>query len=155
MTDPVPTSRHYTHQHCQTQTEVSGARFATVSNPLAGVKEIRCDQCGDKYPIEDFTWSDTGESIELYYKRNSKKGSEMDTFFCSDPGMFFLIGLGFFLGVMFGAMICFVMRSSVAVVLAILLGLAGAAAGAYIRQKILVPGIIQRVCGVSDTRLLQ
>ena len=151
----VPDSRAYTHHECRTQTEVSGGEFAALSDPLVGMEQTFCASCNDHFPVKEFKWSDTDEKISDYYLRHSKKATEMDRFFCSSPSLIFLAGAGMTLGVMFGAMLYLAMRGNAALILTIVFAVVGAVAGVIIREKLLVPQAMQRVCGVPDSRMLK
>ncbi|MFK8112197.1 MAG: phage holin family protein [Rubripirellula sp.] len=151
----APESRTYTHQTCRTQTEISGPEFAALADPLAAMEFTYCSACDGHYSLEDFEWSDTRESIPDYYKRHGKKATEMDRFFCSNPGLAFLGGAGFFLGIMLGAFVYLMVGGFVTIIVAVVLGIAGAIAGVVLREAVIGPQIIQRVCGVTDPRSLK
>lgn len=148
-------SRAYTHLKCKTQTEVSGGEFRALSDPLASMQETVCIQCGDFFPLSEFAWSDTSEKITDYYKRHGKSATDIDRFLCSTPGLGFLAGAGFFLGVMFGVLLYFAIGGIAGFVVALILGLVGAVAGVVAREAVVSPKILQRVCGDTDTRNLQ
>lgn len=148
-------SRNYTHSKCKTQTEVSGPEFSALSDPLAGMKETFCAQCDGHFPLSEFVWSDTSEKITDYYARHSKKATDADRFLFSTPGLGLLAGGGFFLGVMFGALLYFAIGGMAGFIVALILGLVGAVAGVVVCETVLKPKILGRVCGVSDTRNLQ
>ena len=148
-------SRDYKHLKCKTQTEISGPEFRALSDPMASMKETFCDECDGHFPINEFAWSDTNEKITDYYDRHTSKASEADRFLCSTPGLAILAAGGFCVGVVFGGIICMLIGGMAGFIIALILGLVGAVVGVVVRETVITPKILQKVCGVSDTRNLK
>ena len=61
--------RSYTHNKCGAETTVSGSSLTNICNPLDPVPATYCSQCEDVFPLCDYTWSDSGESIVAFRER--------------------------------------------------------------------------------------
>ncbi|QDT13925.1 hypothetical protein [Planctomycetes bacterium K23_9] len=151
----TPESRCYTHKKCSAETEVSGPEFHAMSDPLAGMNRTFCSQCEDMFSIDEFVWTDTGESIPDYYQRHGRKASDTDRMLCSNQGLLALGGAGLFIGFMIGTAVCLTIGGLTGIFIAAFLALVGAVGGVIFREAVVTPKILQRVCGVSDTRQLK
>jgi hypothetical protein len=151
----IPESREYKHQTCKTSTEISGPKFHALSDPLAGMKTTYCGQCDAIFSLNEFVWTDTGESIPDYYERHRRKASENELMLCSNTGLVTLGAIGLLIGFMIGTAICLTIGGWVGVFIAAFMALVGAVGGVIARETVVAPKIIQRVCGVNDTRQLE
>lgn len=70
---PVPDSRVYVHRKCSAQTIVDGDDFSALSAPMLGNAKTFCCKCKAHFPIADFVWEDTGESIRDFRDRWRQK----------------------------------------------------------------------------------
>ncbi|MGC1272548.1 MAG: hypothetical protein WBC44_02485 [Planctomycetaceae bacterium] len=106
------------------------------------------------YPITEFEWSDTGETISDYYARHTKNATDMQRFLCSKKFMVALIVLCI-LAIEIG--VYFLLANAGGLVL--FFGLVGGLViGAIIGMSVFLSGfanpIKRKVCGVRDTRSL-
>ena len=150
----IPESRTYRHVQCSSETVVGGQSFEVVSNPMSSMEQTQCSTCEAMFPIADFEWSDTGETLAEYYARHTDSATDTQRFLCSKKFMVALIGLG---AVLTSGGIYYLVRDGNLVMKAICLfgGLAiGAMIGATLFLKAFENPITRKVCGVSDTRLL-
>lgn len=150
----VPESRAYRHVKCGNDTVVSGQPFEVVSNPMSSMEQTQCSSCGAMYPITEFEWSDTGETISDYYARHTKNATDMQRFLCSKKFMVALIVLCI-LAIEIG--VYFLLANAGGLVL--FFGLVGGLViGAIIGMSVFLSGfanpIKRKVCGVRDTRSL-
>jgi hypothetical protein len=152
---PIPESRTYRHTQCGNETEIGGDAFEVASNPLSTMETTQCSTCGAQFPIADFAWVDTDESIADSYARHSEGATDMQRFLCSKRLMFsmiairaVLVAIGFFV----------LVRDEEGIVKALCTGtglVVGAVAGGALFEKVLEKPITRKVCGVKDTRLLK
>jgi hypothetical protein len=151
----IPDSRAYRHLKCGEETMVTGQSFEVVSNPMSSMERTQCSTCGAMFPISDFQWSDTGETLADYYARHSQSATDAQRFLCSKKFMIALALLGAFPA----AVGCYyLVRNDDLLTKAICLftGLAiGAFIGGTVFLKAFADPIKRKVCGVSDTRLLK
>lgn len=151
----VPTSRTYRHTKCGEETIVADQSFEVVSNPMSSMEQTHCSNCNAMFPISEFKWSDTDETIADYYARHTANATDRQRFLCSKKFMMGLILLAAFAAA--GA-ISFLVRDSGTFV-RVLCVLGGLVIGAMIGMAIFVSGfanpISRKVCGVSDTRMLK
>ncbi len=150
----APESRTYRHVKCGQDTVVSGQAFEVVSNPMSSMERTQCSSCGEMFPITDFAWSDTGETISDYYARHSRSATPLQRFLCSKKFMVAVIALSI---VAMEIGIWFLLARGDKFVLAFCL-VGGLVIGAIIGMAVFVSGfadpIKRTVCGVSDTRSL-
>jgi hypothetical protein len=108
-----------------------------------------CECCHDSFPMHEFVWDDTGESLTDYYSRYAGLFKGKDRFLGSNSVVFVLIAVGaivggvagFFIGRSWGTL-----ATVVAAVLGVaLVGFVGFVAGAAISQN-----VCQRVLGTDD-----
>lgn len=151
---PVPESRSYRHVKCGEETVVSGQSFETVSNPMSSMEQTYCSSCEQMFPIAEFVWSDTEETIADYYARHSEQATPTQRFLCSKKFMCAVIGtvsvllaIGAFL--LLGGQGALV--RSIGVIAALVIG---AIAGMAVFLNVFANPITKRVCGVDDTRIL-
>ncbi len=154
-TTEAPESRVYTHQRCHSETEVSGPEFKALSDPLADMQKTWCCECSDHFVLNEFTWTDTDEKITDYYDRHSRKASSTDRFLCSTNCLLILAVGGLLIGVVCGVLIGNAAGWLWGTISAVVLGLIGGVAGCIFREAVIAPRVLQRVCGVTDSRHLE
>ncbi len=151
---PVPESRTYRHLKCGNETVVSDQPFELVSNPMSSMEETQCSTCNAMFPMSDFEWADTGESISDYYARHTKNATGRQRFLCSKK---FMVGLLAMFSLMTTVGIYLLVANDALFTRAICV-LGGLMIGAMIGMAVFVScfanPIKRKVCGVSDTRLL-
>jgi hypothetical protein len=152
-TQAVPESRVYRHLHCGSETVISGQAFEVASNPLADMTRTWCNQCNAFFPVTDYQWSDTGETISDYYARHSARATAIERFVCSKK---FLIvcALG---GLVLGGIGGYLLFRDEALWLQILMTLFVGGLGVFAASALFIQlgkPITRRVCDVNDTRLL-
>lgn len=154
-TEAIPESRAYRHLQCKQETLVSGQSFEVVSNPMSSMERTMCTTCGMMFPITEFAWADTNETLADYYARHTQNATPAQRFLCSKK---FMVGV---------IVVCAI--ATAAAVLAfvapndwftrIILAAGGLMIGAFIGMAVFLSGfanpITRRVCGVADTRLLR
>lgn len=64
-----PVSRSYVHRRCSGTTKLSGDDYVLLECPFRPVESTICAKCKDYFPLDDFTWADTGEKISAYRNR--------------------------------------------------------------------------------------
>lgn len=151
----VPTSRVYLHSQCGQPTVVAGQSFEVVSNPMSSMEITFCSDCGKMFPISEFSWIDTGESLSDYYARHTVSATPGQRFLCSKKVMVAIIVLS--------ALTCaaavYQLVAADDLVTRIVVVAGSLLIGAFIGMAIFVSGIAdpikRKVCGVSDTRLLR
>lgn len=148
-------ARDYTHQLCQTETEISGPEFRAMSDPLADMKMTYCTYCDDHFPVNEFAWSDTNELISAYYARHRKRATSSDMWWCGNAGLFLLASLGLLAGIITGILLAMATSWLVGLIVGFVLALIGAITGMVVREKIVCPQIYRRVWGIADTRSLR
>lgn len=154
-TQAVPESRAYRHLACGNETEVGGQAFETVSNPMSSMEQTQCSGCTAMFPISQFAWVDTGETLSDYYARHTQNATDLQRFLCSKK---FMVGVILVCILLTEIGVYFLMRNSgVGMTLFVMLG--GVVVGGFIGMALFVSGfadpIKRKVCGVSDTRTLQ
>ena len=150
----IPESRTYRHVQCGNETTVSEESFEVASNPLSTMETTQCAACGAQFPIADFVWADTGETIADYYARHSKGATDMQRFLCSKQVMMAFIGIGALL-LAVGFFILVRDEDTLVKLLCTGTGLVvGAVVGGMVFEKVLEKPIVRKVCGVKDTRML-
>lgn len=156
MSDPrIPEARAYLHEACSSETIVSGEAFEVLSDPLSDIERTWCETCVDYYPLSDFAWSDTGERITDYYARHSAGATELQRFLCSRLCLLITVTIGLLLGIIL-AYIGFRDDGFQALLLtAFTLGVIGAIVFGSIKEFVIAPAIVRKVCGVNDTRMLK
>ena len=98
MSNPasVPTSRTYVHDRCGNATVVSGNDFESLANPFAFCSGTMCVACNKAFPLKQFVWADTGETITARRSRLRGATSPAQKLFSMlvGPLIFGLIGAG-------------------------------------------------------------
>ncbi|GAA4454855.1 hypothetical protein [Novipirellula rosea] len=150
----IPESRTYRHTQCGNETTVSEQSFELVSNPMSSMEQTHCSSCNAMFPISEYEWSDTGETISGYYARHTKNATDRQRFLCSKK---FMVGVILFSAIVTaGAISVLVADNNMLARIISLFG--GLMIGAMIGMAIFVSGfanpIKRKVCGVSDTRML-
>ncbi|QDT54461.1 hypothetical protein Pan44_24940 [Caulifigura coniformis] len=152
--DQVPQFRTYRHARCQQETIVAGQSFEVVSNPMSSMERTFCTPCGAMFPIEEFAWVDSGETISDYYARHSASATPLQRTLCSKSFMVALIAV---------AAVATSIGTSTLVAnndlfTRIMIAAGGFLIGAFIGMAIFLSGfanpIKRQVCGVEDTRRL-
>ncbi|NND95787.1 MAG: hypothetical protein HKN47_00490 [Pirellulaceae bacterium] len=153
--EAVPESRSYTHTKCNEATEVSGQAFELVSNPMSSMEQTMCSTCGAMFPISEFAWSDTNESLSDYYARHTANATDRQRFLCSKTFMMAVIGVA----AIITASAAYAIVANDDLLTRSICTAGGFFVGAIIGMAIFVSGfanpIKRKVCGVSDTRLLR
>lgn len=151
---PVPESRTYSHIKCGNETVVSGQPFETVSNPMSSMEQTQCSACGAMFPIAEFKWVDTNETLSDYYARHTTSATETQRFLCSKKFMVSVIGLCALLTS--GGVYAIVANNDI--LTRVVCGFGGLMIGAIIGMTVFLNvfanPITKKVCGVSDTRTL-
>ncbi|MBA3316285.1 MAG: hypothetical protein H0T47_23735 [Planctomycetaceae bacterium] len=151
----IPESRSYRHSRCQQETVVGGQSFEVVSNPMSSMEQTMCSTCGAMFPIAEYAWADTDESLSDYYARHTIHATPLQRFLCSKTFMVALIAIAAI--AVAGAAYALVANDNWLTRLICVAG--GLMIGAFIGMAIFVSGfanpIKRSVCGVSDTRLLR
>lgn len=151
---PIPESRTYRHVKCGNETVVGGQPFEVVSNPMSSMEQTQCSACEAMFPISEFEWVDTKESIADYYTRHTSNATDTQRFLCSKK---FMVGLIAAFALLTTMGIHFLVADSSLLTRAICI-LGGLMIGAMIGMAVFVSGfadpIKRKVCGVADTRLL-
>ena len=83
---PIPQFRVYRHSRCEQETVVAGQSFEVVSNPMSSMERTFCTPCGAMFPIGEFAWADTGETLSDYYARYTTRATPLQRFLCSKNG---------------------------------------------------------------------
>lgn len=151
----MPESRTYRHTKCGGETTISGPAFETASNPLSDMTRTWCSPCNSFFPISDYEWSDTGETIQKYYERHGAKASRFERFLCSKPFLLASVAVGLIAGAIAGYLLFRNQGTGVKVFMAGFLGFVGVFAAAALNVSVITKMIAKRVCGVSDTRVLK
>jgi len=151
----IPQFRSYRHSRCDQETVVSGQSFEVVSNPMSSMDRTFCSSCGAMFPIGEFAWADTKETISDYYSRHGSRATALERFLCSKTLMVALILVS---AVTTSAGMYFLFGNDKLAV-RILMTLFGVMVGAFVGMAIFLSAfanpIKRRVCGVNDTRRLR
>jgi len=153
--EPIPESRTYRHLRCGQETLVSGQSFEVVSNPMSSMERTMCSTCGTMFPIAEFAWVDTAETLADYYARHTQNATPTQRFLCSKK---FMVGV---------IAVCAIATAAGAYAIVandnwlarVILVAGGLMIGAFIGMAIFLSGfanpITRKVCGVADTRMLK
>jgi hypothetical protein len=141
--------RTYRHRECGGRTTVDGMALVYVTHIFDHPDRTDCAQCGDAFPMHEFEWDDTGESLTDYYSRHAGRFKGLDRFLGSNSVVFALIAAGAIVGGVAGFLVgrtWGALGTVIAVVLGVaLLGFVGFVAGAAISQH-----VCRRVLGTDD-----
>ena len=122
---------------------------------MSSMEQTVCSNCGGMYPISEFSWADTGETISAYYARHTTDASDVQRFLCSKRLMVVVIGIA----AIVTACGCYALVANDDLVTRLICVAGGLMIGAMIGMAIFVLGfanpIKRKVCGVSDTRVLR
>lgn len=152
---PTPQSRSYIHKACEMATEVDGGEFQALADPLADMKQTYCTSCEDYFPVREFRWEDTNETLSKYYARHSQKASAMARFLGRRDGMLALCLLGTGLGILAGIAIGLIKGLGLGILLAIILGVIGLVGGFCLQAFVVNPLLLSMICGEWDPRRLK
>lgn len=156
MTAPViPESRTYRHQKCSTETIVGDDAFEALSDPLSDMTRTQCSTCNDLFPLSEFEWVDTGETITDYYARHSARATKIERFLCSRTVLIISGVIGFLVGATLGYLGFRNDGWFLMLVMTPFVGVIGIIVFASLKEFFLGKLILRRVCGVSDSRLLK
>ncbi len=157
----VPESFQYIHLPCGEYTEISGAEFESVANPLSGIQTTLCAHCGEQDDVGEFCWEGWEETIADYYDRLLAQVPERERERAGRPGMFkYLVmggvgGLtaGVFVGLVLGRLgpIAAIVGGLIAVLLLTTLGVL---MGFLHFEKNVVAPVVKKYWNVEDVRLL-
>jgi hypothetical protein len=150
----IPQSRVYRHTKCGGDTVVGENAFQNMSNPLADMTRTWCVHCNGYFPVAEYQWSDTNESLPDYYARHSVKATPLQRFLCSRKMMLILGGTGLVLGAIGGYLLVRNGNFGQKALMVPFGGFGGLFVGCAIYVSVLCEPITRRVCGVKDTRTL-
>ena len=155
MDDPeIPLTRNYRHTKCNGDTVVGDNAFKNMSDPMADMTRTWCVHCNGYFPVAEYVWMDTNESLPDYYARHSVKATPLQRFLCSRKMMLILVVTGLVAGAV-GAYLLF--RNGAFGQKALMVpvgGFVGMFIGAAIYVSAICEPITRKVCGVKDTRML-
>jgi len=153
--EPVPQFRAYRHARCQDDTIVAGQSFEVVSNPMSSMERTFCTPCGAMFPIDEFAWVDSGETISDYYARHTTRATSLQRSLCSKTFMVVLIAIA----AVATSIGTYTLVANNDLFTRIVMAAGGIMIGAFIGMAVFVSGfanpIKRRVCGVNDTRRLK
>lgn len=156
QTEPIPTSRTYTHDRCEQPTVVSGGAFSALASPLAGVQQTYCNACKSMFAVDEFRWTDTDEKLTDYHRRHASGASAIDRFIASRHSIIAALILAVLLGVL--TMILSFLFQGEGLLASIFFGIGAGVlsliAMTAILISVLTPIVHRRVCKVSDPRRL-
>jgi hypothetical protein len=151
----IPESRVYRHTQCNSETTIGDNAFKVASNPLSDMTRTWCSQCSTFFPVSEFEWADSGETITDYCVRHGAKATGLEPFLCSKKFLVIFAAIGALLGGVVG----FLMFRDDILALRIFMVPFTAFVGVFCAGAIAVFGIekaiVWRVCGVTDTRVLK
>jgi len=102
MSKAIPESRNYTHTRCRTVTAVSENDFTALSDPFSVVPATYCVGCETHFPLDQFTWDDTGERISDARERHAARAPAWARLACGRPGCLGVMFLGLGVGLLAG-----------------------------------------------------
>lgn len=141
-------ARTYRHRICGGRTTVGGDDLIYVANIFHHPDRTRCSRCNDYFPMHEFVWDDTGESLTDYYSRYAGQFVGLNRFLAADA-VFTLIALGALVGGVAGFLVGRTWGTLAAISIAVLgvlvVGFMGFVLGASISQA-----TWQRVLGTHE-----
>lgn len=151
----IPESRAYRHVRCGQTTLVSGDSFEVVSNPMSSMERTKCSNCGAMFPITEFVWADTDETLSDYYARHTAGATPTQRFLCSKTFMVAVIAVCAIATAIGGYTI--VANDNWLARLIVVAGslMVGSIIGGAIYLSGIANPITRKVCGVKDTRMLK
>lgn len=102
MSEQVPDSRSYVHSQCGETTEVDGGDFRNMASPVPGMVKTICSKCGQAFPVSEFQWEDSGESIAAYYERHRARVPALPRLLCSRQFSVAILLMGLLSGIALG-----------------------------------------------------
>jgi hypothetical protein len=153
--EEIPEMRIYRHHRCNEETFVDGIHYMGLSDPLSGAKTTWCAYCEEFFPLSEYVWTDTGETIAAYYARHGAKASDMDRFLCSRNFWIIIASVGLLVGAAAGYVLARHQAFLVMIVAIVVAGFVGVVVATAIKAFVIHASILRRVCGVEDTRLLE
>jgi hypothetical protein len=154
MATVPPDKRNYTHEKCGTITVISGGDFASISDPFNACRGTFCVGCSDHFPLDEFVWDDTGETIADARERLRSRTPGWVRVANGQPGCF----AATFGGIATGAAIGAGLATAVGVMVWIGLtvgGCFGLIAGVMLVGSIIGPWVRTTYFGVEDYRELK
>jgi hypothetical protein len=122
---------------------------------MSSMEQTLCSSCGAMFPIAEYAWSDTGESLSDYYARHSAGATGLQRFLCSKR---FMVAVILAAAIATAAAI-YALVADEDLFTRLICVAGGLMIGAIVGMAIFVSGfanpIKRKVCGVSDTRLLR
>jgi len=150
----TPLSRKYVHSACKGVTVVSDDSFLKLADPFSQAVSTLCVGCKDYFPLDEFRWEDTGETIAATRARLRARAPALLGWLSTVPGSFTLLLLGLVLGILLGIVAGLLMGGLagwIVGVVASLAGLVGAVrAWGFVEHKVRTG-----VFGVEDYRQLK
>ena len=114
-----------------------------------------CSTCGAMFPITEYSWTDSGETLNDYYARHTTRATDLQRFLCSKKFMVAVIALFAILA----AAGCYALVAGNDLFTRLICVAGGLMIGAMIGMTVFLSGfanpIKRKVCGVSDTRSLR
>lgn len=154
MTESIPESRAYVHDRCREVTTVDGGDFRNMAAPVPGMLKTVCAHCGSAFPVSEFRWEDTGESIADYYERHRRQLPALPRWLGSRRFSIAALAMGFGGGIALGVW-C---RNALGAGWGILIGLIAALVGAVMAVVIwsmATEWALSRALRVPDVRCLK
>lgn len=150
-----PESRVYRHGVCNTDTEISGQAFESLSNPFTGLNLAWCGSCKAHFPLSEFAWADTDERITDYYLRHTARATVAERFLSSRLFLVILAAVGFLGGGSVGLLLFHDKTWVVKAFIATFVGGVGVFIFVSVQDFLVNRFLIWRVCGVNDARSLK
>jgi hypothetical protein len=67
--EATPPSRTYVHAKCGKGTDVSEWDYEALCDPFFNALATMCAHCGAAFPLDEFEWADTRETLSVYRVR--------------------------------------------------------------------------------------
>ena len=152
----VPESRSYTHDRCEQMTVASGDAFTSLASPLADLEQTYCHACKSMFPIAEFRWSESDETLPDYCQRHGGKATMLDRFIASRQSIIAAMVVAVAIGIFASAYFFFAQGDGLvsAIACGVGAGFISFIAIGGIFMWVLTPLVHKRVCGVSDPRKL-
>ncbi|MFM7056847.1 MAG: hypothetical protein ACKO2P_07975 [Planctomycetota bacterium] len=125
---------------------MNGPEFLALADPLVKMVSTYCAHCEQLFPLDQFVWSDTQETITDYYKRYQQLGTPAQNFLASRAGLYSIAAVP----VALGMIACVVLQN----LWCIPAGLLGSPILIVLHVLFIGPAILRRVVGTSDPREL-
>lgn len=154
MSDNIPVSRCYVHSKCGNTTEVDGGDFKNVASPVPGMVKTVCSACGMPYPVSEFQWEDSGESLPAYYERYRARVPALTRRLCSRQASVVMLLVGFLIGVALGVWSWNALGAIWGTLIGVISSLVGAIASLVVWDS-MQGRLLSRSLGVVDVRCLK